>query len=156
MPKKPDSTTSQPAEAEAFTLEDFFPYQVRCFYSHVSTTVSQCYTKELGMTRPEWRTMASLGPDHRLTSAQIVAQSRTDKVTVSRAVAKLSKRGWLQTRSHATDGRVKLLELTATGRKVYRSLVPRVLEAEQTLLRGLTTREIREFQTIMARIVDNR
>ncbi len=135
-----------------FSLDDFFPYQVRCFYSHVATVVSQCYTEDFGMTPPEWRTMASLGPDHQLTSAQIVFQSKTDKVTVSRAVAKLVSRGWLRMQNHPTDGRVRLLQLTRAGRKVYQTLVPRVLAAEASLLEGLSANEIDALKSLIRRI----
>lgn len=151
-PKQPPTSNS---DVEAFELEEFFPYQARRFYSQVKDAVSQCYVREYGMTPPEWRTMANLGPDHQLTAAQIANQSLMDKVAVSRAVAKLSKRGFLETREHAADGRSKLLQLSPRGRQAYHSLIPKVLDAEKALLKGLSRRQIEELKSLMAIVCEN-
>ena len=158
MPKRSTKKARQQlsTSVDDFNLETFFPYQVRRFYSHVTTTVSQCYTTDYGMSRPDWRTMATLGLNNQLTSAEIADSSSMDKVSVSRAVSRLDTRGWLRITQNSNDGRSKLLQLSASGQRVYRELVPKVVAAEKALLRGLTDAQIKELRMLMEKIGTNK
>lgn len=141
--------------AAEFDLEDFFPYQVSQFYAHVTTALARCYSESYDMSPPEWRITAILGPERELTSVQIVSLSQMDKVTVSRAVAKMIKRDWLTSRSHNDDRRSKLLRLSVSGCAIYRALIPDVLAAEAALLRGLSAKQISELKSLMTHICGN-
>ena len=54
-------TSSSKQTESVFTLEAFFPYQVRMFYLQVSQAVRAIYASRYGLSVSEWRTMAVLG-----------------------------------------------------------------------------------------------
>ncbi|MGO4834300.1 MarR family winged helix-turn-helix transcriptional regulator, partial [Rhizobiaceae sp. 2RAB30] len=61
--------------------------------------------------------------------------SSMHKTKVSRAVAELERRKWLQRTSDPNDRRVEQLVLTRAGDKIYRELVP-FAEAFETAIFG--------------------
>lgn len=141
-----------PREAEEFSLAEFFPYQTRVFYRHVSTAVSQVYESRYGMKPYEWRTLAILGPDNEYTALQIVDLSSIDKVSVSRAISAMNERGWLVMRTNSKDARSRVLTLSEAGREVYADLVPRMLELEKSILSVLTSDEQQELRRLMRKL----
>lgn len=139
----------------AFDLQTFLPYLVRIFYVDVSEKVSSTYADQFDMSPAEWRTMAILGTDRALSATQIVEHSSMDKVVVSRAVSKMTDRGWVKVEKNAQDKRSKLLRLTRAGATVYRTIVPRVQEAEKVILAGLSSEQIETLTALMAQIRRN-
>ncbi len=144
--------TPQYTSCSNFSLEAFFPYQARIFYTHVTSSVSKVYEDLYGMTPAEWRVLAILGPGQQLTANEIAERSSIDKVAVSRAVQRLLDRAWLVSTSDLSDGRRKNLRLATTGTEVYFDLVARVLEVEQSLLAPLTPEEVRELDRLMRKV----
>ncbi len=51
-----------------------------------------------------------------LAQSELPALLRLDKSTTSRIVAELDARGWVKAKPHETDGRVRILSLTAKGK----------------------------------------
>lgn len=138
--------------AAEFTLSNFFPYQTRIFYRSVCTAVSNVYEERYGMKPYEWRTLAILGPTKEYTALEIVELSSMDKVSVSRAIAALNRRGWLVMRTNRKDARSRVLKLSKTGRDAHADLVPRMLELEKSLLSVLTPDEERELRRLMRKM----
>lgn len=146
------------AEAQArpadFLLQKFFPYLARAFYSRVSGSVSQLYEDQYGMKRYEWRTMAILGQSRPMTASEIVAASSMDKVSVSRAITALRKRGWIVEAVNKSDARSRLLKLSVAGRKVFDTLVPQMIALERKLLADLSEDEIETLKALMSRVAN--
>ena len=142
-------------EASDFRLERFLPYEIRRFYRQVSSAVAVVYEKDYGITPAEWRVLATIGSQKTATAALIVSHAKTDKVTVSRALAKLVNKGWVKSSVGRTDRRQKNLSLTATGRRNYCRIVPKVLEAEQNLLAGVSQADIDTLRRVMSQIESN-
>jgi len=140
------------SDVDEFELSGFFPYQTRVFYRHVSNAVSRIYESLYAMKPYEWRTLAILGPNNEYTALEIVDRSSMDKVSVSRAISGLRKRGWLVMRTHKSDARSRVLRLSKAGRDAYADLVPRMLDVERSLLSALTPDETRELQRLMKKM----
>lgn len=149
-------TGSLPDGEPEFQLSSFFPYQTRIFYKHVSESVARIYEEEYGMKPYEWRTLAILGMSNTYTPAELVALSSMDKVTVSRAISSLTKRGWLLSRSNEIDGRSRILRTSAKGQKVFARLMPMMRNVEQSILSALDQGEVTELRRLMQKIVDGR
>ncbi len=113
-------------------LEDFLPYRLYRLTDAVSRDFSRLYRDRHGLTRPEWRALATLGQFGRSTATAIGVHAAMHKTKVSRAVAELERRKWLLRSRDTADRRLEHLELTATGLAAYRDLVPlaRAFEAE--------------------------
>ena len=135
-----------------FTLDEFFPYQVRMFYLQVSQAVSDIYSSRYGLTVSEWRTMAVLGNHQPLSASDVVQRSSIDKVQVSRAIQGLLKRGLLQRRVDVDDRRRVNLHLTNKGQQVFADLVPRVRALEEQLLNCLSESERHTLKVLMTKV----
>ncbi len=99
--------------------------------------------------------MAVLGPQRAMSATEIVEQSSMDKVNVSRAVKGLRRAGYLRRDINGDDRRRAVLRLTDEGVKVYRALVPLVLELEADLLKGLSPEEQETLVRLMEKVREN-
>lgn len=142
--------------SDRFELKSFFPYQVRVFYTEVSSAVAAIYQKNYDISPAEWRCMAILNEDIKMTAADIVFESSMDKVTVSRAISKLRQKSWIIEAKSNIDRRSKMLELSEAGKTVLRDLVPKALKVEQELLKGISAQELKGFYNTLAKISENR
>ncbi|WP_419796585.1 MAG: MarR family winged helix-turn-helix transcriptional regulator [Terasakiella sp.] len=139
-----------------FQLEKFFPYLVRIYYRAVSQSVSSIYEKDYDLTVSEWRAMAVLGNSKEpLSAGEIVTRSSIDKVKVSRAIAGLTKAGYLERRIDEGDRRKVALQLTRSGHYVFEELVEKVQELEDKLLKGFSSEEKDLLISFMARVRNN-
>jgi DNA-binding MarR family transcriptional regulator len=118
----------------ALSLEEFLPYRLNRLADAVSRDFARIYRDRHGMTRPEWRLLATLGQFGRVTAKSVGEHSAMHKTKVSRAVRALEERRWLVRNIDPDDRRVEQLELTQAGRKVYRELVPLAKSFEAQLL----------------------
>ena len=109
-----------PMEPEILELEIFLPYRLNRLAEAVSREFSKIYRDRFGLTRPEWRTLATLGAFGTITATAIGEHSSMHKTKVSRAVAELERRKWLTRVADAADRRVEHLALTKAGRSAYR------------------------------------
>lgn len=112
------------APVTVLALEGFLPYRLNHLADAVSREFQKIYKQRHGLTRPEWRTLATLGQFGTMTATAIGEHSSMHKTKVSRAVAELERRKWLQRASDPNDRRVERLVLTKAGDKIYRELVP--------------------------------
>ncbi len=163
--RKPRAADRAPlAGGKALRLDDFLPYRLSVLTNTISSTLAQSYANRFGISIPQWRVMAVLGsedPAHRAaksrtantrttarrtanaksaagrTANEIVARTRLDKVTVSRAVAGLVAAGRVGRRTDPVDRRRKVLRLSARGRAIYEQIVPLARGYETELLSRL-------------------
>lgn len=135
-----------------FDLEKFFPYKVRIFYRAVSERVADIYKERYGLSVQEWRIMAVLGPTKGLSASEMVQRSSMDKVTISRAISKLTDRGYINQEANPRDGRRVTLQLSEEGRTLFDELVPQVLDVEQLLLADLSPDERTQLSELMRKV----
>ena len=97
------SGTTAGEAMEPLKLEEFLPYRFSILAKRLSDTLAREYADRFGLTIPEWRVMAVLGHDGDLSASGICDRTLMDKVTVSRAVARLVEQGRLASRVDAAD-----------------------------------------------------
>jgi DNA-binding MarR family transcriptional regulator len=124
---------------DRLALERFLPYRLNRLAEAVSRDFSRIYKERFGLTRPEWRLLATLGQYGTMTATEVGAHSAMHKTKVSRAVTALEQRRWLIRKSDTADRRVERLSLTAAGEDAYRQLVPLAREFENGLLERLSS-----------------
>ncbi|MBN7776034.1 MarR family transcriptional regulator [Nitratireductor aquimarinus] len=122
-------------------LEAFLPYRLTRLTDAISRKFSQAYRARLGLTRPEWRTLATLGQFGTMTATDIGTHSSMHKTKVSRAVASLEERRWLLREPDAQDRRVERLTLSRVGQKAYEDMVPVAHGFETRLLARMKPEE---------------
>ena len=83
-------------EAASLELEKFLPYRLNRLAEAVSRDFQTIYRTRYGLTRPEWRLLASLGQHGTMTATEVGRDSAMHKTKVSRAVSALEERRWLK------------------------------------------------------------
>jgi len=143
-----------PESQDQLELERFLPYRLSVLANTISAALATAYSQRYDLTIPEWRVMAVLAREPGLSAAEVAQRTAMDKVAVSRAVARLLAGGRLRSRRTSRDRRRSSLELTATGRDVYRRIVPWALEYERRLLTALTPAESAALDAALRKLMD--
>ncbi len=133
-------------------LEHFLPYRLSVLSNRVSQTISGMYHDRFGLAVTEWRTMAVLGRYPCLSAGEVAERTAMDKVAVSRAVARLLQRGFLQRETHGDDRRRSVLTLSEAGYAVYDQVAPMTLECERQLLTHLGAEERAQLDAILQKL----
>ena len=128
-------------ERQDLVLDQYMPYRLSVVANAVSALVSSAYKDQYQLSVWEWRVIAVLGGVTSLTAQGICQKTAMDKVTVSRAINRLLKRGILQRAVSAGDRRSHDVSLTQEGVEIYRAIVPSALKCESDLLTVLTPGE---------------
>jgi len=115
-----DQTTKS---ADFLALENFLPYRLNLAAEKVSQKFAREYKRRYGLTRPEWRTFATIGQFGIITAREICLHSPMHKTKVSRAVFALEKRRWVKRTPDPADRRLEHLELTTIGKTTYKDLI---------------------------------
>jgi len=153
-----DESGRRPAKSRReppLQLDRFLPYRFSILAKRLSDTLAREYAERFGLTIPEWRVMAVLGHDGELSASGVCERTLMDKVTVSRAVARLVERGRLESRTDGADRRRTRLRLTAAGRAIYRKIVPLARQYEARLLDGLSSREQESLDRLLAKLAES-
>ncbi len=119
----PQTRPADTPVAGTLALEGFLPYRLARAAEIISRQFATLYRERHGLTRPEWRTLATIGQFNRITATEIGAHSSMHKTKVSRAIRALEERKWITRQVDQTDRRVEHIELTREGRTHYRDLV---------------------------------
>lgn len=130
-------------------LERFLPYRLNVVAEAVSRALSRVYGERYGMSIAEWRVIATLGQYRQMTATAIGAHGRMHKTKVSRAVASLAGRGFVQRTANETDLREAFVSLTPRGLAVYRALVPDILAFTERLLDGIGDKDRRFLDRLL-------
>jgi DNA-binding MarR family transcriptional regulator len=116
-----------------FELSDFTPYLLNAAAEAQSLRFSKVYKDRYGMLRTEWRVLFHLGRYGPMSAREISRRAGIHKTKVSRAVAALERKRFLERRDSAGDRRVEILSLRAPGRAAFADLSGAAAEHEREL-----------------------
>ena len=133
-------------------LDQFIPYRLSVAANAVSTRISQSYRKRFKLKVPEWRLIAILAEQTRMTPQEIGRSGELDKITVSRAATTLIRRGLVMQDRNPEDGRSHYLLLTPQGRDLYEQVAPAAKALEAELLAGWSDDDRQNLATLLRRI----
>ncbi|MBI1731687.1 MAG: winged helix-turn-helix transcriptional regulator [Gammaproteobacteria bacterium] len=135
-----------------FDLNDFLPYRLSALTNRVSRNFAALYSDRFDLSVPEWRVMAVLGQEAGLCADEVCARTEMDKVTVSRAVARLRQNGRIRRTIASVDRRRSVLELSARGRRVYERIIPLARGYESRLAADLSIAERKWLLDLLSRL----
>lgn len=138
----------------ALRLEDFLPYRLSVLANLVSGSLARVYARRFDLTVPEWRVLAVLGRYPGMSAGEVADRAAMDKVTVSRAVARLIARGRLRRITAPEDRRRSALRMTAEGRAVYQRIVPLAQAYESRLLASFAESDRAALDRIVRRLTE--
>lgn len=125
----------------AFHIDMFLPFRLNVLAQEVSERLSRIYAERFGLDIPQWRILANLASRGQTTAQDIARFTLSHKSTISRAVQQLEDRGLIARTVSDADKRSFALNLTAEGKRLFRQLLPQVLDFERNLMAELTEAE---------------
>jgi DNA-binding MarR family transcriptional regulator len=134
-------------------LDRYLPYQLRLLSEAYSLGLARTLHQRFDLPLREWRVLFHIGAEPPMSVTQIAVRSVMDKGSVSRAVANLNEWGYLKRRANGTDPRRATFQLSAKGERVYRQILPLLLEREARLLAPLSNAERTQLLRAIKRLL---
>ena len=142
---------SKPANA-VLNLERYLPYRLSILSNKISTMIAAAYKDKFALSVNEWRIMAVLGEYPGSSADEVSVKIQIEKSIVSRALQKLLKRHLVLREVDDNDRRRQNLHLTATGKDIYRQVVPVSYAYEDELLQCFSDRERASFDKLIDKL----
>jgi DNA-binding MarR family transcriptional regulator len=139
-----------------FELDQFVPYLVSALASRLSVGLAREYESRFGITNAEWRVLAHLAANAKVSVREIHARVSMDKVKVSRAAARLEEAGLVLKQINHRDQRLVELRLSAQGRTLFAKIAPLALAYEEKALAQLTDKERGALRAILHKLAEPR
>ncbi|MDQ7080828.1 MAG: MarR family transcriptional regulator [Paracoccaceae bacterium] len=137
-----------------FRLEEFLPYQLAILSMKVSEGFARIYKEKFGISVAEWRVLAHLSQDEKVSIREIHCRVRMDKSKTSRAAARLEKAGYVTKRENRCDRRLVELALTESGRALVDEIAPLGMEYQARVLEALPEPERTEFRQAVVALLE--
>ncbi|RUR68294.1 MarR family transcriptional regulator [Variovorax guangxiensis] len=141
-----------PMQAQPRTLDDLLLYRTSRLLSVAGSMVIRLCEGRFGITRREWRLIATLAGHGALGSSQLAEHAQLDRARTSRAVSSLVEKELVSREQPAGDRRHVLLRLTARGTKLHAELYPLVCAINTELLGALKTDEVALLDDMLQRL----
>jgi DNA-binding MarR family transcriptional regulator len=148
--REPDAT----AEHAPLELEHFLPYRLSILSNTISQAIADDYQRRYDLSVTEWRVMAVLARFDGLSAREVAERTATDKVAVSRALARLVDAGRVSRTIHGDDKRRSVLNLTETGWTMHNEVAPMARVHEREVLARLDAEERRWLERILDKLLD--
>jgi DNA-binding MarR family transcriptional regulator len=103
----------------------------------------------------EWRVMVVLASRPGVAAHEVADATGLDKMSVSRAISALVRHRRIQRQADAADARRTLLQLNATGRKLYESIGSLAAEREAQLFAGVGRQEVAQLAALVDRLTNS-
>lgn len=133
-------------------LADFLPYRLSVLTNRVSGLIASAYADRFGINVCHWRVIAVLAEQPGISATQVAERTAHDKVSVTRAVQLLTRKGFVRRRASQSDGRVSHLVLTAKGERVCAEITPKALAYEKSLMATLSSDERKQLNSILEKL----
>ncbi len=133
-------------------LYDHLPFQIGMLTNLIRQVTSDVYVRESGLSAREWRVLAMLGCKGAMMPAQVAAETGMDRATVTRAVSRLEKLGYIFSGGDAADRRRKVLYLTEKGAALCDDIRPLMEASGRELQNVLNKTELKYYYQIMKKL----
>lgn len=148
----PLGTQADPSDP-SFDLSRFSPYRVALAAQLLSENLARVYRARFGLSIPDWRVMVHLSQSGRASVRDIEAQVVMEKSKVSRAAARLERRGLIAKRQSETDKRLVELTLTGAGQAMMDELLPLAAQFQRRIEAQLGA-DFSCFDAALSRIIE--
>ncbi len=118
-------------------LGDLINFRLQRCFSFSGAPVIRLLEGRYGITRREWRLLATLAEHGPLSPSELADLAQLDRARTSRAIGVLVEKGLLRRQVHAADSRRAQLNLTSEGLELHAEVFPRVAEINSRLLEKL-------------------
>ena len=138
--------------AQPATIDDLLLYRINRLLSIGGAPVIRLCEGRYGITRREWRVIAALAQYEALMSSELAQHAQLDRARTSKAITTLVQKKLIHRQVQANDRRRAQLTLTGSGRELYDTMFPQVLEIHGGLVSVLTADEIAVFDILLSKL----
>lgn len=142
-------------ETHKLDLDRYVPAMLTFLANKLATGASLSYRKHFGIGVVEWRLIALLAVEDKITANRICQVIGLDKSAVSRSLQVLEAAGRISGEIDGKDARRYTVTLTAEGKALHDRVLKVALERERRLLSGFSPAEIDTLVTLLARLQTN-
>ena len=103
----------------------------------------------------DWRVLLVLANHPGVAASEVTALTGLDKMTVSRALAALGRRGRVVRKVDAADKRRMLLRLSAEGERLYERIGTPAKQRERALFAGMDDAQQAQLGRTLDRLIEN-
>lgn len=118
-------------------LGDLINFRLQRCFSFSGAPIVRLLEGRYGITRREWRLLATLTEHGPLSPSELAEMAQLDRSRTSRAIGVLAEKGLLSRQVHAADTRRAQLTLTDEGRQLHAEIFPEVAAINARLLDDL-------------------
>jgi DNA-binding MarR family transcriptional regulator len=133
-------------------LDDLLLYRLSRLLSVAGGMVIRLCEGRFGITRREWRLIATLASRGALGSSQLAEHAQLDRARTSKAVGSLVAKGLVSRTQPGGDRRHVLLRLTDEGAALYAELFPLVAAINAQLMSALDERAAAQLDASLSRL----
>jgi len=108
--------------------------------------------KEFGIGRYDIQVMRIINAQDGVNQSTICSILKEDKITVSKAVKKLSEAGYVDKRKDSDDKRVTNIYMTSEGARVRAKILEVIEETNRELIQNLDENEKKELEKLLIKV----
>jgi DNA-binding MarR family transcriptional regulator len=101
----------------------------------------------------EWRVVVVLASHPGVAASDLALATGLDKMSISRAIAALSRHGRIVKTADAADARRTLLRLSTDGQQVFQTIGERAKQREAQLFGGIDRAELAQFDRLVDKLL---
>lgn len=121
--------------------EDYLPLRLILVAKLLDLNVARLLAANSKISVAEWRVVAQLGILHNASVREMARQACIDPAEVSRSIASLERRGFVERRANPRDRRSPRFSLTAAGTRHFAEFRPHWREFQRILVAKLSHRD---------------
>lgn len=128
------------------------------FLRQTNIAISRALQKRLvlyNLTSPQMIFMREIWLEEGLSQRELSAKVGTAESTTVSALRVLERRKLIKRIAKKDDRRAVRVYLTPAGRQLQKDVVPKIQEANERMIRGITAKDLAILNRILARICEN-
>lgn len=145
----------EPGNDDILDLFDYAPYLFRSIANRLGQSGSSLLMREFGIGLNEWSCVALLALEPNISATRICEVSGFDKGVISRSINSLDEKGYVKTVLAPKSSRLRLINLTHAGWRLYRELRVLASKREARLLDGLSGDERTALMHLLRKVHSN-
>ena len=153
MPEIQDAARDRMAMFEHNEVPDTF--RISFLANSLVLPIYEEIKREHDLSRGEYLLLFCLSNVAQLTAQDVADVTGRPRNSISRAVHRMLRDGYLTRSPDPDDGRQALLRITPTGRALHNTIVTNFIEREATLLGVLSGDERRTLDQLLTKLVSN-
>jgi DNA-binding MarR family transcriptional regulator len=138
----------------AFSVRDYPFYYMHAIIIKNNRNIGEAL-KSMKLTPAIWRILALLQEEDGITVGELSDESLIERTLLSRILQDLEKRGLVSRRLDKGDKRRTTIYLEPKGAALFQKILPVGRAQIEAAIRGLSTSEFNQLQSLLLRIADN-